>query len=283
MFTFKYETMKTIVVATDFSPAALNATNYAADMALDINARLFLFHVYQLPLSVSDTPIVLLSVEELKESAETKLAQLKNDIEHITSGKVEILTEARMGNLSDELEDLCSTQEAFVVVMGTKGHSTMERVLFGSSTLSVIKHITWPVIGVPLGKEYTPGIRKIGLACDFEAIRESTPVQGIRNFVKTFNAELHVLNVDYENRHFKPETPMQSELLHRELEDMKPTYHYIENRDIEDGINEFAETNNLDIIITIPKKHKRIGGLFKKSSTKQLVFESHVPVMCVHE
>lgn len=275
--------MKTIVVATDFSPAALNATNYAADMALAINARLFLFHVYQLPLSVSDTPIVLLSVEELKESAETKLAQLKNDIGHITSGKVEILTEARMGNLSDELEDLCSTQQAFVVVMNTKGHSTMERVLFGSNTLSVIKHITWPVIGVPLGKEYTPGIRKIGLACDFEAIKESTPVQEIRNFVKTFNAELHVLNVDYENRHFKPETPMQSELLHRELEDMKPTYHYIENRDIEDGINEFAETNNLDIVITIPKKHKRIGGLFKKSSSKQLVFESHVPVMCVHE
>ena len=275
--------MKTIVVATDFSPAALNAINYAADMALAINARLFLFHVYQLPLSVSDTPIVLLSVEELKESAETKLKQLKNDIQHITSGKVEILTEARMGNLSDELEDLCSKQDVFVVVMGTKGHSAMERALFGSNTLSVIKHITWPVIGVPLGKEYTPGIRKVGLACDFEAIRESTPVQEIRNFVKTFNAELHVLNVDYENRHFKPETPMQSELLHRELEAMKPTYHYIENRDIEDGINEFAETNNLDIVITIPKKHKRIGGLFKKSSTKQLVFESHVPVMCVHE
>ena len=40
--------------------------------------------------------------------------------------------------------------------------------------------------------------------------------------------------------------------------------------------------NNLDMVIAIPKKHKLMDGLFRKSSTKQLVFESHVPVMCVH-
>ena len=94
--------MKTIIVPTDFSPAALNATNYAADMALAIKANILLFHVYQLPLSVSETPIVLLSVEEMKQAAETKLAQLKKDLEHITSGALEIHTEARLGNISDE-------------------------------------------------------------------------------------------------------------------------------------------------------------------------------------
>ena len=275
--------MKTIIVATDFSPAALNATNYAADMALALKANLILFHVYQLPLSVSDTPIVLLSVEELKESAESKLAHLKKDLLHITPGDIEIKTEARMGNLPDELEEFCGTTRPFAIVMGKKGHSAMERALFGSNTLSVIKHLSWPVICVPPGKEYGAGIKKIGLACDFDAIKDTTPVDTIRGFVKDFGAQLHVLNVDYENRHFKADTPMQSEFIHTVLESFKQTYHYIENQDIEDGINEFAETNNLDIVITIPKKHKKIGGLFKKSSTKQLVFESHVPIMCVHE
>ena len=111
--------MKTIIVPTDFSPAALNATNYAADMALAIKANILLFHAYQLPLSVSDTPIVLLSVEELRDSAESKLAQLKRDLAHITSGGLEILTEARMGNLSDELEEYCNKMRPFAVVMGT--------------------------------------------------------------------------------------------------------------------------------------------------------------------
>ena len=275
--------MKTIIVPTDFSPAALNAANYAADMAIAIKASLLLFHVYQLPLSVSDTPIVLLSVEELKDSAEKKITQLKNDLSHVTSGSIEITTETVMGNLPDELEERCNTLKPFAVIMGTKGHSAMERALFGSNTISVIKHLTWPVIGVPIGREYGTGIRKVGLACDFDAVKETTPVGVIKSFVKDFEAEFHVLNVDYENRNFKADTPAQSELLHQQLEELKPQYAYIENRDIEDGIIEFSENNNLDLLITIPKKHKRLEGLFKKSSTRQLVFQSHVPVMCIHE
>ena len=48
--------MKTIIVATDFSSTALNAANYAADMALAINADLLLLYVYQLPVSYSEVP-----------------------------------------------------------------------------------------------------------------------------------------------------------------------------------------------------------------------------------
>ncbi len=275
--------MKTIIVSTDFSPAALNATNYAADMALAIKANIFLFHVYQLPLSVSDTPIVLLSVDEMREAAENKLAQLKKDLEHITSGALEIRTEARLGSLVDELEDCCKTLQPFTVVMGTRGHSAVERALFGSNTLKVIKHLSWPIICVPVGKEYGTGIKKIGLACDFREVKETTPIPVIRTLVKEFQAELHVLNVDHDNRYFKADTPVQSGFLHTAFEQLNPQYHYIEHKDIEDGINEFTETNNLDIVITIPKKHKLLEGLFKKSSTKQLVFQSHVPVMCLHE
>lgn len=275
--------MKTIIVPTDFSPAALNATNYAADMALAIKANILLFHVYQLPLSVSDTPIVLLSVEEMKEGAENKLLQLKKDLEHITSGALEIQTEARMGNLADELEDCCKQTQPFAVVMGTRGHSAVERALFGSNTLKVIKHLSWPIICVPIGKEYGTGIKKIGLACDFREVKETIPVPVIRTLVKEFQAELHVLNVDHNDQHFKEDTPMQSGFLHTAFEELNPQYHYIEHQDIEDGINEFTETNNLDIVITIPKKHKLLENLLKKRSTKQLVFESHVPVMCLHE
>lgn len=275
--------MKTIIVPTDFSPAALNATHYAADMALAIKANILLFHVYQLPLSVSDTPIVLLSVEEMKEGAENKLLQLKNDLEHITSGVLEIQTEARMGDLADELEDCCKQTQPFAVVMGTRGHSAVERALFGSNTLKVIKHLSWPIICVPIGKEYGTGIKKIGLACDFREVKETIPVPVIRTLVKEFRAELHVLNVDHKDQHFKEDTPMQSDFLHTAFEELNPQYHYIEHKDIEDGINEFTETNNLDIVITIPKKHKLLENLFKKRSTKQLVFESHVPVMCLHE
>ena len=127
------------------------------------------------------------------------------------------------------------------------------------------------------------GREKIGFACDFDKVVESTPIRFIKNMVKEFGAELHVLNVDYEGRHFKPETPEESLMLNTLLEGLNPSYHFIENADIEDGINNFVERNNVDLLITIPKKHKLLDSLFKHISTKELVTRSHVPVMCVHE
>ena len=275
--------MKTIIVPTDFSPIATNAMNFAADMAVNINASLMLLHIYQVPVSMTDVPVVMASSEELRKNSEAKLQELKDSLTQITSGKIKLYTEARLGDVSDELEDVCKQVEPFAVIMGTRGASGLERVLFGSTTLTAIRHLKWPVIVVPPGKEYGTGIKKIGFACDFDKVVETTPIQFIKNMVKEFGAELHVLNVDYKSKHFKPGTPEESLMLHTLLEGLDPKYHFINHVDIEDGINEFVEENNIDLLITIPKKHKLLDSLFKPSSTKQLVTQSHVPVMCVHE
>jgi nucleotide-binding universal stress UspA family protein len=281
--------MKTIIIPTDFSPAAVNAMHYGIDIASAIHASVLLLHVYQVPVTLGDVPgsmtqvpVLLVSIEDLKKQAEEKMATLKQQVEHITSGNLKVYTDARLGDVVEELEDVCEHIKPFAVVMGTKGSSSIERVLFGSTALTAIRHLTWPVITIPPGKTFATGIKKIGLACDFRDVVETTPAGLIKDFVKEFNAELHVLNVDYQDRHFKPGTPEQSVLLHTLLQEVNPVYDFIRHKDIEDGINEFAEKNNLDIIITIPKKHKLLEGIFKTASTKQLVFQSHIPVMCVH-
>src|SRR5262249_19232492 len=156
--------------------------------------------------------------------------------ERTGSGKLKIYTEARLGNVVDELEELCKTVRPFAVVMGSTGVSAVERTLFGSNTLTAIKHLTCPVICVPKDKQYGSGVHKIGLACDFKEIAESTPVEEIKDFVKEFHAELFVLNVDYDNKQVTADTPEQSALLHSALEEVHPEYHFITDKDIENGI-----------------------------------------------
>lgn len=276
--------MKTIIVPTDFSPVSNNATNFAVDMALAVNANILLLNVYNIPVAYSgDAPMLLLSVDELKKGSETELEKLKEKIGHVTSGKIKVSTEAKMGNIVDELEKLCKKIQPFAVVMGAKGTSAVEKIVFGSTTLTAIRHLTWPVICVPAGKEYGKGIKKVGFACEFKNVASTTPIHLIKQIVKEFSAELHILNVDYKEKHYSTETPAQFLQLNNLVEGMKPHYHFINHPDIEDGINEFAETNNLDLVIAIPKKHKLLEGIFKPSSTRQLVFQSHIPVMCVHE
>jgi nucleotide-binding universal stress UspA family protein len=83
--------MKTIIVPTDFSPIATNAMNFAADMATNINASLMLLHVYQVPVSMTDVPVVMVSAEELRKSSEAKLQEIKDAVTHITSGKLKFI------------------------------------------------------------------------------------------------------------------------------------------------------------------------------------------------
>lgn len=275
--------MKTIIVPTDFSPIATNALHYAIHLAAQVKANLVLTHVYQVPVSYTDAPIVLVSVEELRKSATARMQKLKEEVEHLAGPETKIYIEVILGTVVDELENLCHKIKPFAVVMGTKGASGVERVLFGSNTLLAIRKLTWPVICVPPGKTYGKGIKKIGFACDFEKVVDSTPAPAIKAFVKAFDAKLDVLNINPDGKARADEMPEQSLLLQTMLGELKPAFHFIQHRDIEDGINEFAIKNELDLVITIPKKHNLIERIFKETSSKQLIYHGNVPILCMHE
>ncbi len=274
--------MKTIIIPTDYSPVATNAMNYGLDMAIAINARVLLFHVYSVPISMTEVPVMLISVEDLEKNAENQIAALKKDVEHVVSGRIQVDTETKLGDTIDELENLCDRVQPFAVIMGAKGSSGIESI-FGSTTLSAIRRLKWPVISVPPGKEYGVGIRKIGFACDFRDVVETTPAGAIKEVARQFNAEFHILNVSPENSDKGAGPKPDFDLLKTMFQEINPVYDFISHADIDEGINEFAEKNNLDLVITIPKQHKLMEGIFKKRSTKKLLFHSHIPIMCVHE
>ena len=51
--------MQTIIATTDFSRAATNAVNYAAEMALLIHADLVLFHSLQVSIGYMEVPFAV--------------------------------------------------------------------------------------------------------------------------------------------------------------------------------------------------------------------------------
>ena len=197
-------------------------------------------------------------------------------------GRAGLMLLIKPGDTIDELENLCDRVQPFAVIMGAKGSSGIESI-FGSTTLSAIRRLKWPVISVPPGKEYGVGIRKIGFACDFRDVVETTPAGAIKEVARQFNAEFHILNVSPENSDKGAGPKPDFDLLKTMFQEINPVYDFISHADIDEGINEFAEKNNLDLVITIPKKHKLMEGIFKKRSTKKLLFHSHIPIMCVHE
>ncbi len=276
--------MQTIVVPTDFSAVALNALHYAAEMAARLKTSITLFHVYQIPVSYSDSqaPLPVINVSDIEEVSRQRLNELKTEVEQKTDGSVSVQIESRLGVVDIELESICEELQPFAIIMGTRGASKVERLFLGSTTLSVLRKLTVPVVVVPPGAVYE-GIRKIGLACDFKAVADTIPAATIKAWVHAFGAELLVLNVDYDNRNFRPDTPEQSVLLHKLLAEASPKYHFIESEKVEDGISRFAEQNKVDLIVTIPKKQRLLDRLFQRSHTSNLAVHSHIPIVSIYE
>ncbi|MGZ8558933.1 MAG: universal stress protein [Chitinophagaceae bacterium] len=271
--------MKTILVATDFSPAALNAINYAADMALAIKAKMILLHVYQVPVSFSEIPVVMVE-EEMIKNAEKTINGIKEQLIQKKGGKLNIVTEVKTGIFFEELKMICERIRPYSVVMGSQGTTAAERLFFGSHTVYAMKNLMWPVITVPADASFS-FFKKVGLACDFDHVVDTTPVDEIKMLVTDFHAELHILNTGGK-KEFKPEMVFESGLLQEMLGALKPNYHFITNKDTDQGIIDFAEKNAIDLLIVLPKRHSLVDKLMYKSHTKQLVLHSHVPVMALH-
>ena len=240
-----------------------------------------LVNVYQLPISFSEVPLVTISLDQIREISEDKLAELKKNLQTITAGKLNIFTESRLGDVGEEIAKLTKTLSPFAIVMGTRGTTGAGRFFMGSNSISVISKVGVPVFVIPPGIHFKP-FKKVGLATDLEAVVDSTPVNKIKDFVQFFDAELHVLNVDYHRRHFTPSTPGETLNMDSLLAGMNPLYDFIENKDIDQGLNDFAEKNNLDLLITLPKKHSMLERFFEKSVTRELIHETHIPIMCIH-
>jgi nucleotide-binding universal stress UspA family protein len=276
--------MKTIIAPTDFSAASLNAVNYAADMACVIGTNLSLLHVCPIPVSLSDVPSPAYSTAELVADAEEQMKLMKENLIYRTRDRIKITTEIKQGDVVLGIDELCHNANPYAVVMAAESNAAFERFLFGGKTINAVRQLAWPLIVVPPGVKFT-SIKKIGLACDLKNVIDTIPVKEIKNLVQEFHAQLHVLHANSEaDGSLTAETVEESGWLQEILGGLNPEYHFIKGaEDIEQSINDFAEKNNLDLLIVIPKKHNLISKIFKHSHAKQLVLHAHVPVMAIHE
>src|SRR3954471_15893039 len=107
--------MKTIIVTTDFSAAATNAALYAADMALAIDADLYILHVFQIPVVYLEIPVAL-AADDIQDAAEKKMIKLREELLSKSNGRLQIETVVKEGNFFDELKTICEYKQPYVVV-----------------------------------------------------------------------------------------------------------------------------------------------------------------------
>ncbi len=278
--------MKTIVVPTDFSATAANAADYAVHFAQQVKAeRIVLLHAYEIPVAIDPMMpgIQIPEIDGFKESAENRLYQFRADLllKYVNTGIVfDIL--AVYGSILSALEDFSEKEPIELVVMGITGGGALEETLIGSNTVHIAEHSHIPLIIVPAKSPFRP-IQKLLFSCDFYDAEKYIPVSQIANFQQLTNAALLVFNIESEPDEFEqtfPGTVMgESFAVHSVLESLNPTYHFSHAENFVEGINQFVDENQVDLVITVPKEHSFFAQLFSASHTKKLAFHSHVPLL----
>lgn len=267
--------MKTILVPTDFSTAAKNAAEYAANLALKIDAKLLLFHAYHVPIYTSDYPNNIISPLDLQQINEE---QLKNDalnLEKKTGVKVNYL--AKIGFAVEEILD--EEVNATMIVMGMRDASKLSEILIGSITTSVIKKSKKPIFVIPEEARFKK-IEKIVFATDYDISTDLSTIETLKNITKTFNSKIYVVNViANEEAEVTADEFIVGRNLETKLKDVEHVYYFPENEDLIEGINEFANEHQADLISMIPHRHNFIDLLFQRSISKKMAFHTHIPLL----
>ena len=273
--------MKTILAPTDFSASSINAVNYAADLGLAINAQLVLFNAVQFPIAASELSLPESIMDEMIDLGNSDLEELANKIKKRTNEKISVSCEVMFGTVEQQIELMSARKRPLAIVMGIKPGRTFQQGLMGSTLFHTMNHIPYPLLIVPENFQFSP-IKEIGLACDLENVEESLPIEALKEWLSLFKARLNIVYVTVKNKEFSASQLTESISLQNLFESFDPQFHFLEASNLEDELNDFAKTHNLDLLIVMPK----VNGIFKffhNKHSKNLIIHNRIPVLSIHE
>ena len=261
--------MNTVIVPVDFSETSLNAAKYAAELLTGhYGVTMILYHSY--------------SKASEAENASAMLENLKVELMTSHIVKMEVLAHEE-SDFVDGLEKAARHRRADLVIMGITGKSAIAQVFFGSNTLKMAERKVCPVLIVPEKATFSP-LKNVMLTSDFKSTLNTTPSAPIKDFLDVFKPQLHIVNVD--NEHYISLTEnyeAEKQELKQMFADYNPEFYFMRLFDVDEAINLFAESRNIDLIIAIQKNRSFIGKLLSGSRTKTLSYHSKMPILVMHE
>jgi nucleotide-binding universal stress UspA family protein len=273
-------TMK-ILVPTDFSKNAEKAIEYAAVIAKSSSAAIELLHVYTEPVTRNNIAYPLIfeetawAVKTAREQIEKRCAEISAEKGIPCEGKVKI------GATAEEIIKEADASQVDFIVVGTKGASGLDKVLFGSTTTSVIEKAPCPVLSVPMDAAIAPP-KKIVFATNYHE-GDMKALKKLTKFGSFFNAELIVLHVSKENLKSERDLVEQfSKAVAKESGSQQPYYYALPHENTEKGINLFIDSSGADLIALSTRKRTVFEKMFDPSLAKKLAYQARLPLLAFH-
>lgn len=267
--------MKKIIVATDYSPEAENALQYAAGAAAAMGYELILFSLQNVSIHVLNARIpadslnahITAKKEYLNEKAKTV---------HQKFG-INVLPYFATGVFFDKLKQCIVHTGADMVVMGMAPHS-IEQDIMGNTTTAALRQIRVPVLAVPASASYN-GIKHILFACDLLRGVHKQILKKVHDIAGEIGAKVEIFNV---GNVVKTPADNHRKEIDESMAGVPYYYHDVASDDVISAIKEEIIAQKADLLIMVPYRYGFWSSLVHKSKTRIMASGNSIPLLTLH-
>lgn len=273
--------MRKIILPTDFSENAYNAISYALQLFQEEECTFFLLNTYTPVLYDSEyiyhNPSI--SISEIYSSNSNKgLKKLENRInKKFNNPKHQFERLSVFNFLTDEINEQIKEKNIDLVIMGTKGATGAQEILFGSHTVHTIKKSKCPVLAIPSDYEYKK-LKNILLPSDLSLGFKENQLTVLKKIATKHNANIHILQVNQEEELSDLQKEGKNTLIDY-FKDNSVYFHFVEESDIQKAINTFQKENQIEMLSMINNKHSFFENLFFRPVVHKIGFQVKVPFL----
>lgn len=280
----KIETMKKILLPTDFSQNSWNSIKYALQLFKEETCKFYLLNtytptIYQVEYLLGN-PAQYDVPDPVRETSMEKLKILEERINtEFNNSKHSVETMSVFNTLIPEIIEVVEDKGIDYVIMGTKGATGAKEILFGSNTVHVIKNAKCPVLAIPSDFAYESP-HEILFPSDYEVNFKDDHIKPIIDIAVLHHSRVNVLNVSYGNELTEIQNTNK-----KKLEDYFKNnayfFHSISNQDIPEAISKFQLKKRINLLVMINNKHSFFENLFFKSTINQIGFHLNIPFLVI--
>lgn len=276
--------MLRVLLPTDFSDNSFEAIRYALLLFKDLECEFSLLHTYMPPIYHAEylvgSPGQIGLGDVIRETAVTNLDKLQTRLEdQYKNSKHSFESHACLNTLPNQVNEMVEDKKIDLIVMGTKGATGAQEILFGTNAVHIIKKAKCPVIAIPPNFVYEVP-KEILFPTDYEVDFKPKSLDILLKIAKQHISSVEVLHVSYSYDLSKKQQE-NKETLDDILEGVAHLFHNQPNQEVIQAINNFQLKHKMNLLVMVQNKHTFVERLFIEPVIKKIGFHITIPFMVI--
>ena len=184
-------------------------------------------------------------------------------------------------NFIDSLNQTSEINQIDLIVMGTKGASGLDKVIFGSNTVRVMQRCNTPVLAIPDGCKFK-NLDAVAFTTSFQSVYHVEDLQPLINLTKRCLSKLYVLHIA-DSEDLATEMTNDIDFFNEHFDDVSIEYIKSIDNDIFNTIDKFIKKNDIELLAMVGRKHSFLERLFTTHTVERIAFQIKIPFLVMHD